>query len=89
MARRDLFILSGSLILLTILIQLFKLILKFDIHILDSISMIAVGMGIAFLIVALFKKKKVIIDRIFLLSPLPDFSMEKIVDFWPYPKRAF
>lgn len=58
MARKDLFIVSGAALLLSILIQLFKLILKFDISFLDTLSLAALVIGVGFLLLALLKRKK-------------------------------
>ncbi len=57
MTKGKWFILSGILIFSAILIQLLKLILKFNIKIIDDFSVAFLGVGIGILLVTLFKRK--------------------------------
>jgi hypothetical protein len=57
MPKRKWFIISGILMLLGILILLLKLILKFNINIIDGFAGALLGVGIGSFLVALFKKK--------------------------------
>jgi glycopeptide antibiotics resistance protein len=57
MTKGKWFLLSGILILSAILIQLLKLILKFNIDIIDDFSVAFLGVGIGILLVTLFKRK--------------------------------
>jgi glycopeptide antibiotics resistance protein len=57
MTKGKWFLLSGILILSAILMQLLKLILKFNIDIIDDFSVAFLGVGIGILLVTLFKRK--------------------------------
>ncbi len=57
MTKRKWFLISGILILLVILVQLLKVILKFNIDIIDNISVAFLGVGIGIFLVTLFKRK--------------------------------
>jgi glycopeptide antibiotics resistance protein len=57
MTKRKWFLISGILIILGILILFLKLILKFNINIIDDFSGAFLGMGIGSFIVALFKRE--------------------------------
>jgi hypothetical protein len=57
MKKELLFLLSGILVLLSILIQLLRFIQIFDKDILNSLSGASLGVGIVFFIFALFRRK--------------------------------
>jgi hypothetical protein len=57
MTKRKGFLISSILILLGILILLLKLILKFNINIIDAFSGAFLGVGIGTFLVTLFKRK--------------------------------
>jgi glycopeptide antibiotics resistance protein len=57
MTKRQWFLISGVLILLSILVQLLKLIHKINQDKIDSLSGALVGVGIAILLITLFRRK--------------------------------
>jgi glycopeptide antibiotics resistance protein len=57
MTKGNWFLLSGILILSSILMELLKLILKFNIDIIDDFSVAFLGVGIGILLVSLFTRK--------------------------------
>jgi hypothetical protein len=57
MTKGKWFLFSGLLILSSILIQLLKLIPKFDKDLVDGLSGAFLGMGIVFYLITFFKKK--------------------------------
>jgi uncharacterized protein with PQ loop repeat len=56
--KRQWYMISGVLILLAILVQLFKLIQKINQDKIDSLSGALLGIGIAILLITLFRRKK-------------------------------
>ena len=58
MKKRDLYLLTGLWFVTFILIQLLKFLLKPESNTLNNISFVLLGMGIVFLLVAIFKKEK-------------------------------
>ena len=58
MVKRQWYLISGVLILLSILVQLFKLIPKINQDRIDSFTGALLGIGLAILLITLFRKKK-------------------------------